>query len=596
MNAIVDKTPVASIAHIATAWLADFEAALGRRAYAQAAAAFAPNGYWRDLLAFTWDIRTRQGPAAIETGLAETCEATGPNGFRLEQDPMPGQLGPFGATIDAFFRFDTQVAEGRGFMRLVADPDEPGTWRALTLLTTMQGLKAFPDAPFVRRRRESMRVPERGTENWLDRRRATVEFRDADPEVVVIGAGQAGLTLAARLGQLDVGTLVVDKMERIGDNWRKRYHSLTLHNEICTNHLPYMPFPDTWPVYIPKDMLADWLEFYAKSMELNVWTETTFLGATRDDDGHWTVRLRRADGSERTMRPRHVVMAIGVSGIAKMPTFDGADDFEGAIVHSSGPTDDLDVAGKSALVVGSGTSGHDIAQDLAMRGADVTMLQRSSTTVVSLEPGSVRAYALYRQNEGVRPIADTDLITGSIPYDLLRQLHGPLSRQIAQIDKELLDGLRDAGFMLDNGEDDTGFFMKLVRYLGGYYINVGASDMIIDGRIKLKTGTGVERLTRKSVRFADGSSLDADLIVMATGYRPLQDAVRAMFGDAVAERVGPIWGLGPDGELRNMWSRTAQDGFFVVGGTLTMCRLYSRFTALLIKASLEKLIAPKATQ
>jgi putative flavoprotein involved in K+ transport len=400
--------------------------------------------------------------------------------------------------------------------------------------------------------------------------------------------------LAARLGQLNVSTLVVERTERVGDVWRNRYHSLQLHNEICMNHFAYLPFPDTWPVYIPKDKLADWLEFYAETMELNVWTKTSFLGGEYSNLARrWTVRLRLADGSTRTMRPSHVVLAVGVSGLPSIPEFKGGNDFGGKIVHSSGNTDDLDVIDKSVLVVGAGTSGHDIAQYLHWRGANVTMLQRSSITVVSLEPSSVRPYELYRRNDGIRPITETDLIAASVPYPLLARLHRPLSRQMAEDDNELLDGLRKIGFLLDNGEDDTGYFLKLLRYQAGYYLNIGASELLIEGKIKLKVAVEIERLESRRVIFSDGSTLDADTIVLATGYKPLQEGVRAMFGDEVADRIGPIWGIGEDGELNNMYARTAQEGFFVAGGGIPGARAYSHYTALLIKAALEGLISSR---
>ena len=179
------------------------------------------------------------------------------------------------------------------------------------------------------------------------------------------------------------------------------------------------------------------------------------------------------------------------------------------------------------------------------------------------------------------------------PYPLLARLHRPLSRQMAEDDKELLDGLRKSGFLLDNGEDDTGYFLKLLRHQAGYYLNIGASELLIEGKIKLKVAVEIERIESRRVIFSDGSALDADIIVLATGYEPPQEGVRAMFGDEVADRVGPIWGIGDDGELNNMYARTAQKGFYVAGGGIPGARAYSHYTALLIKAALEGLISSR---
>jgi cation diffusion facilitator CzcD-associated flavoprotein CzcO len=584
------KTSTTELRSAAEAWLRKFDDALQRRDFVSAGALFAPGGYWRDLLAFTWDLRTFKGPDEVREGLAETHDSCRASSFLLEdQAPFVGELGQFGQMLQVFYTFKTRLATGRGFMRLIPGEGVNDGLKAFTFLTTIKELDGVPEEPRVRRRRES--TWKAGTENWLDRRIAESEFRDSDPEVLIIGAGQAGLTLAAHLRQLDVSTLVVDKMERVGDNWRKRYHSLVLHNEICSNQLPYMPFPEQWPVYLPKDMLAHWLESYVVSMELNVWLQTTFETADYDPDvKRWTVQLRRADGSVRTMRPSHFVLAIGVSGTPNVPAIPHQEDFKGVVRHSSQSTADFDAKGRKALVVGTGTSAHDIAQDLHVRGADVTIVQRSPTTVVGLETSSL-AIGLYVKNEGVRPIGETDLMVAGTPFDLVRQLHGPLSHKMQECDRELLEGLRKAGFLLDNGYDDTGFFLKLLRTLGGYYLNVGASDLIVEGKIKVKSGVGMGSFTPHGVRFTDGTEKDADLVVMATGYKPVQDVIRSMFGGDVAERVGPIWGLGTDGELRGMWSRTGQERFYVVGGTITMCRFYSRYTALLIKATLLGLIA-----
>jgi putative flavoprotein involved in K+ transport len=571
-------------------WLAGLASALEQGDYDAAANMIDDDGYWRDLLTFRWRFENYHGVADIVAWLRTVASSTPLFNFRIEDDPTTGASGHHSETLEFFFRFETNVANGRGFVRLV--PDQ-GSWdrpKAFTLLTSMKELKAFPEVTPKSRHREDLRVTSSHGENWLDRRNAARSFENDELDVLVVGGGQAGLMLAARLGQLNIDTLVVEKTPRIGDVWRNRYHALRLHNEICMNHFAYIPFPDSWPVYIPKDKLANWMEFYAESMELNVWTSTSVLGGEYDDvKKRWTVRLRMPDGRPRTMRPSNVVMAMGVSGLPNIPNLEGKESFEGKILHSSGPVDDLDVKERSILVVGAGTSAHDLAQNFHLRGAHVTMLQRSPVTVVSLEPSSLRPYELYRQHDGVLPIYDTDMMAASVPYSLLARLHRPLSHKMQEDDKELLDGLRKVGFLLDNGEDDTGYFLKLLRYQAGYYLNIGASDLIIAGKIKLKSGVGIRRLEKKQVIFSDGSSLDADIIVLATGYRPLQDSVRAMFGDDVADRVGPIWGIGSDGEACGIYAETGQEGFYVTGGGIPGARAYSRYTALLIKSTLEGL-------
>ena len=201
---------------------------------------------------------------------------------------------------------------------------------------------------------------------------------------------------------------------------------------------------------------------------------------------------------------------------------------------------------------------------------------------------------MYRRNDGVRPLADTDTMVAAVPYDLLRRLHVPLSRSMQDDDKALLDALRAKGFLLDNGEDDTGYFLKLLRSQSGYYLNVGASDLIVEGAIGLKAGVGIARLERKRVVFSDGSALDADIVVLGTGYQPMQEAVRLLFGGDVADRVGPVWGIGPDNELNAMYARTAQPGLFFAGGGFPAARAYSAYTAMLIKADLEGMLPPRA--
>jgi putative flavoprotein involved in K+ transport len=577
---------------VAEDWLATFSQALEQERFEHAAGMIHADGYWRDLLTFSWDFRTVHGPAEVQSWLVHVFSRSPGSRFRVESDPTVAAMGVHRQTLEFFFLFETETALGRGYVRLVEGIINSGQKQAFTLLTTMKELKGFPERTGRNRPREDGSLSSGQRAAGHEERRTPPACADGDPDVIIVGAGQAGLMLAARLRQLNINTLVVEKSERVGDVWRKRYRSLKLHNDVCMNHFPYLPFPETWPVYLPKDKLADWFEFYAKAMELNVATSTTLVHGEFDPITHrWTAHLKRADGTTRIIRPRHLVMALGVAGLPSVPKLPGMDAFSGIVVHSSGPTDDLDVEGKIVLVVGAGTSAHDIAQNFCLRGADVTMLQRSSVTVVSLEPSSVRAYQWYRDYQGLRPIADIDMMGAAVPFDLLARLHGPLSRSMQEADKELLDGLRKVGFLLDNGEDDTGYFLKFLRHQAGYYLNIGASELIVEGKIKLKASVGVERLTAKKVILTDGSACDADILVLATGYEPFQEHVRALFGSEVADRIGPIWGIGQDGELRNMYAPTAQENFFVLGGGLPEASYYSQFTALYIKADLEGMLA-----
>ncbi|HKS84473.1 MAG TPA: NAD(P)/FAD-dependent oxidoreductase, partial [Pseudolabrys sp.] len=388
------------------------------------------------------------------------------------------------------------------------------------------------------------------------------------------------LSIAARLQQLGIDTLIVDRHPRVGDNWRTRYHSLTLHNEVYVNHLPYLHFPPTFPVYIPKDKLANWFESYVEAMELNFWTGTALAGGSYDGRaGQWSLRLRTA-GGERVMHSRHLIFATGVSSIPYTPALPGLDQFRGMKVHSGDFKDAAQWKGRNALVLGTGTSGHDVAQELHAHGAQVTMIQRSKTHVVSLKEAQ-SVYAIY--SEGI-PFDDCDLLATSFPYPVLRRSYQVSTAKGVEVDKALLAALRKRGFRIWEGEDDTGFQMMYLRRGGGYYFNVGCSELIISGAVGLLQFADADSFVPEGLRLRDGRVVPADLLVLATGYRNQQEAVRLYLGDAMAERVGPVWGYDEGGELRNMWRRTAQPGLWFTAGSLAQCRIFSRYLALQIKA------------
>src|SRR6478752_9951570 len=584
---MLDRTDDSSVA--ADNWLAQFEEALAKPDHGLLKTLFHPDSYWRDVLALSWNIQTLNGADAILRGLAPLARRAAPSGFAIDPDrAAPRKVMRAGTNaIEAIFKFETRVGRGSGIIRLIPDTDDGNRLKAWTLLTELGELKGFEAQLGVQRPRGNAYSRDFRGPNWLDLRKASAGYADHDPTVLVIGGGQSGLSIAARLKQLNVDTLIVDREKRIGDNWRKRYHALTLHNQVQVNHLPYMLFPPNWPTYIPKDKLANWFESYVDGMELNFWTGTEFEGGSYDEkEGRWTVTLRRADGGKRTMHPRHVVLATGVSGIPNIPEIPGLKDFSGKVVHSSGYDDGENWKGKKALVIGTGNSGHDIAQDLYSSGAEVTLVQRSSTLIVSIEPSAQLVYAPY--NEGT--LDDNDLIAVSMPLKLARKSHALTCDKSKELDKDLLKELERVGFKLDFGEDNTGWQFKYLTRGGGYYFNVGCSDLVIKGEIKLKQFADINHFVGEGAKLKEGGIIAADLIVLATGYKRQEELVRKLFGETVAARVGTIWGFGDTKELRNMYVRTGQPGLWFIAGGLAQCRIGSKQLALQIKAIEEGLL------
>jgi putative flavoprotein involved in K+ transport len=565
----------------ATAWLRDFEAALADGDTAGIAALFATDCHWRDIIAFDWDLRTTSGAQAIAARLAALAPRAAPRGFAIAPGRTPPRRVMRAGTeaIEVLLAFETATGPCTGVVRLV---QQAGVARAWTLMTSLAEIRGHEDPAEGRRWQDVDWKRNFGGENWADRRRRAVAYQDRDPAVLVVGAAQAGLSVAARLGLLGVDTLVVDREPRIGDSWRRRYHALTLHNETRVNHLPYMPFPKSFPVFIPKDMLANWFELYAEAMELNVWTGTDLTAGAWDDAAQcWTVTLTRADGSTRIMRPRHIVMANGTSTTPRMPDLPGLADFRGAVRHSSAMGSGLDWAGKRALVLGTGTSGHDTAQDLAVSGAaSVAIIQNRPSLVVSLKEAQA-PYALYDEDI---PFEDKDVLATSFPYPVFKRAHQRMTEKTSAADAALLEGLRQRGFRLNFGQDNTGWQMMYAQRGGGYYFDAGCSQMIIDGRVGLMQFADIDRFVAEGALMKDGSVVAADLLVLATGYEGQAQAARRLLGDAVGDRVGQVWGWDAEGELHGMWRPTGQAGLWFHAGGLAQCRIYSKVLALQIKA------------
>jgi putative flavoprotein involved in K+ transport len=277
--------------------------------------------------------------------------------------------------------------------------------------------------------------------------------------------------------------------------------------------------------------------------------------------------------------------------------------FKGDQHHSSKHPGPDAYKGKKAVVIGSNNSAHDICAALWEAGADVTMVQRSSTHIVRSDTlMEIGLGALYSE-EAVQcgmTTAKADLIFASIPYRILHEFQIPLYDQMRERDAEFYKGLEKAGFMLDWGDDNSGLFMKYLRRGSGYYIDIGASQLVIDGEIKLKQGN-VREITETSVILEDGTELPADLIVYATGYGSMNGWAADLISQDVADKVGKCWGLGSnttkdpgpwEGEQRNMWKPTQQEALWFHGGNLHQSRHYSQFLSLQLKARMEGIPTP----
>jgi len=593
MTATLEPTTAVSPQQRIETWLANFEAALAAQDIDGVVGMFAVDSFWRDLVAFTWNLKTLEGRGGVAEMLRARLADTTPSGFRTRE---PATVD--GDVTSAFIEFETAAGRGSGHLRLRGDEG----W---TLLTTLQELKGHEERKGATRVLGAVHGSDPDPRSWAEKRaeeEATLG-REKQPYVLVIGGGQGGIALGARLRQLGVPAIVVDKHDRPGDQWRKRYKSLCLHDPVWYDHLPYLPFPANWPVFAPKDKVGDWLEFYTKVMEVPYWSRTECLSATYDSEaGRWTVEVNR-DGERLTLHPTQLVLATGMSGKPSVPTLPGQDIFAGEQHHSSQHPGPDRYVGQKVVVVGSNNSAHDICKALYENGVDVTMLQRSSTHIVKsdslMELGLGDLYSERAVAAGMTT-EKADLTFASLPYAIMADFQRPIYDAIRLRDKDFYDRLEAAGFELDFGDDDSGLFMKYLRRGSGYYIDVGACELVADGSIKLAHGQ-VSHLTENAVVLADGTELPADVVVYATGYGSMNGWAADLMGQEIADRVGKVWGLGSgtakdpgpwEGEQRNMWKPTQQENLWFHGGNLHQSRHYSLYLALQLKARYEGIPTP----
>ncbi|BEJ12734.1 hypothetical protein CspHIS471_0211940 [Cutaneotrichosporon sp. HIS471] len=544
-------------------------------------ALFIEKGVWRDKLAYTWDYRTFNFTEAIGKAAADLLPSTRSNKFELFT-PLPSIQRPYPDLeyVQFCLKFDTPLVHATAMVNAVLTNDG---WKLWTLHTVAEDLIQFPEVP-----------PADGHMTGDISFEAQREKEDDEirPDVVIVGGGQNGLALAARLKALGISALIVERAATVGEVWRKRYEYLSLHFPHWADHLPYFPYPEHWPTYTPAQKQGMYMEWYAQAMELAIWANSSVVDAKQDANG-WTININKGGIEVRTLHPKHVVMATSLCGVPMTPDVPGLEEWNGVARHSTAHDSSRNWVGKKVLVVGTSSSGFDTAYDCARRDIDVTILQRSPTYIMSLTHSVPRAIGIYEPVNGIRPnLEEQDRIAFAMPVGPSEELGRRNAQVLENLDRDLLDGLHAKGLRTWRGQRGTGNGTLGQTRNGGFYFDAGACDQIINGKIKVEQGH-VERFTSDKVILSGGREREYDLVVFATGFSSTVDSVKATLGEEIASRCGPIWGIDEEGEFRSAYKHSGVENLWIMVGYLPYTRYHSKRMAIRIKALLEG-ISPAA--
>lgn len=560
---------------IASSWLQRFSTFLSSCDAQRAAACLHEQGFLRDILTLTWSNRTLCGRAKIAAYLRASLHKSSIHDVKLDVQPhLTPEFTEATSTVASGFTFETAVGPGAGYFFL--NPTASGDWYAMSVFITLQEIRGHEESG------AEEGVYGGHTLSWTDialERRLKIE---QDPHVLIIGGGQTGLNIGARFKQMNISALIVEKNARVGDNWRERYPTLTLHSFKRQAELMYQPYPANWPVFTPRDKLAQWLEQYSQSDDLVVWTKSRPLPAPIYDpvSKRWTVIIDR-DGRHVTIHPVHIVIAAGTLGAPLIPPVRDPERFRGITLHAGYYHGGAPFAGKRVIVVGAGNSAADICQDVTFHGGNVTMVQRSSTCVVSAANARRQMEQLWPANA---PTAVGDFKLNAIPLLMMKRILSAREKESWEAEKETHKGLREAGMKLNMGPDGSGAYPLMFERFGGFWLDVGCAKLIREGKVKVKQGVEVARFTEHSVVFTDGSSLPADVVIYATSYQSIRDNMRALFSDEVIDQTDPLWGVDEEGEIRGCYRASGHPGLWFGAGNFAVSRFYSKQLALEIKA------------
>ncbi|KIK53834.1 hypothetical protein GYMLUDRAFT_264910 [Collybiopsis luxurians FD-317 M1] len=568
-----------SQSEVASSWLAQFSTCLQRRDAMGTADLFASDGWLRHFLVFQWDLRTLHGYEKISAYLSSYIQESSLTNFELASDqyfkPSPGRKE---GDISSGFTFSTPIANGRGSFNLV---ESNGEWKASTVFMMLDSLKGNEELGADEDLYEG-RFP-----TWFEAREKQWECSGKDPEVLIVGAGGNGLQVAARFRQMKIPALVIERKARVGDTWRGRHPTLKLHSPREHHSFLYQPYPENWPLWTPGSKLGDWLEQYAVLQDLLVWTNSNIVSPPSYDrqTKEWTVNIDKS-GQLITVHPNHIVVATGIYGKPVVPTYEGQDQFEGQILHAATFPGGSYFAGKRCVVVGTGTSGHDIALDLSTRGAEsVTLIQRSSTCV---QPGDLVAKQLQGMWPAGVPVEVSDFRRFSTPVKLGFEILAGARKHGEMWEKEkcFMEQLEKAGMNINMGPFEAGVLGVVFSNHHGFWMDVGCAERILSGQIQIKSGIQITRLDKNSITFTDGSTVEADVVIFATGYGSMKEYAKDLLSDDVVSQAKslPYGVLDEEGELPAGYRPTGHPGLWFASGLFPNARFQSKILGIQIQA------------
>jgi cation diffusion facilitator CzcD-associated flavoprotein CzcO len=563
----------------------------------------AENVIWRDMLALTGTLRTFFRPKLVSHVWREQSAKHSTSGWKfVPQSAMVMRLGPETSWVQANLEFGTSgghPAKSSGTIGLIPDPNNPGTWKIWLLCTVLEQPEGFLDVDELVPGPPTLKLP------GLDE-----DAAELPPvlDCLIVGAAIGGLGMAGRLKSLGLNYLVVERHSYAGETWYKdRYDGVKLHTSKAYSQLPGLPLtfgPDA-PYHLSADDLAQGFQDYVKTFGINVLTSTTLTSSTWDAKSKlWTAHLQRA-GQEFTLKARHIVLAVGNNGIQPYsPSYANRHLYKGEVIHSANwknatPWKDQNASG---IVVGSANTAHDlIAHMAAANFKKITMLQRSKTFIFPASTFSALVDPVFNDDT---PTPKSDRMAFSMPLPVQRLMAMAGIRACADANPEYFAAITKNGY---NAEPYGDLWGLINDKEGGHFFDIGSGQLIADGTVRVRSDAQPVSYTETGLELSDGSRVDADVIVFATGYKGnFKGIIARTFEPEVVEKLQEFWQCDIEGEIRGAWKETGREynlfASIALGSELTRIadpalwytghgfahsRFMSRFVAMRIKAEIE---------